>query len=142
MKTIIDKIEAVTRQAGFIYTFALILLRDLFFAPEDAADINWHEHLNFQELTFLAGLVVKAEIDLSIPSEADSAAWFEEIYRLFDELHKKHHEHFFEQLKIRVKEGSYPAKNPDEDYRTTFGSGTMMTEPIFYGALVPTTFSI
>jgi|ERR1035438_9097487 hypothetical protein len=73
MKTVIDKIEAVTRQAGFIYTFALILLRDLFFSPEDAADINWHEHLNFQELTFLAGLVVKAEIDLSIPKEADSA---------------------------------------------------------------------
>jgi hypothetical protein len=31
MKAIIDKIEAVTRQAGFIYTFALILLRDLSF---------------------------------------------------------------------------------------------------------------
>lgn len=132
MKTTIDKIEAVTRQAGFIYTFALILLRDLFFSPEDAADINWHEHLNFQELTFLAGLVVKAEIDLSIPKEADSAAWFEEIYRLFDQLHTEHHEHFFEQLKIRVKEGIYPT-NPDEDYRNTFGSGLMMTEPIFYG---------
>jgi hypothetical protein len=133
MKTTIDKIEAVTRQAGFIYTFALILLRDLFFSPEDAADINWHEHLNFQELTFLAGLVVKAEIDLGIPNEADSAVWFEEIYRLFDELHKKHHEHFLEQIKIRLEEGTYPAKNPDEDYRNTFGSGTMMTEPIFYG---------
>ncbi|HKI00101.1 MAG TPA: SEC-C domain-containing protein [Candidatus Sulfotelmatobacter sp.] len=133
VKTIIDKIEAVTRQAGFIYTFALILLRDLFFSPEDAVDINWHEHLNFQELTFLAGLVVKAEIDLSIPNEADSAAWFEEIYRLFDELHKKHHEHFLEQLNIRVKEGMFPAQNPDQDYRNTFGSGVMMTEPIFYG---------
>ena len=132
MKKIIDKIEAVTRQTGFIYTFALILLRDLFFSPEDATDINWHEHLNFQELTFLAGLVVKAEIDLTIPKEADSAAWFEEIYRLFDELHKKHHEHFFEQLKIRVKEEGYPA-NPDEEYRKTFGSGMMITEPIFYG---------
>jgi hypothetical protein len=132
VRAIIDKIEAVTRQVGFIYTFALILLRDLFFAPEDAADINWHEHLNFQEITFLAGLLVKAEIELSIPKEGDSAAWFEEVYRLFHELHKKHHEYFFEQLTARVNEGVRPS-NPSEDYRKTFGSGTMMKEPIFYG---------
>jgi len=132
MKTIIDQIEAITRQTGFIYTFALILLRDLFFSPEDTTDINWNEHLNFQELTFLGGLVVKARIDLRIPKEAESAAWFEEIYKLFDELHKKHHDHFFEQLKTRVEEGPHPA-NPVEDYRNTFGSGMMMTEPIFYG---------
>jgi hypothetical protein len=57
VKTVIGKNEAVTREPGFIYTLALMILRDLFFSPENAADINWHSHLNFQEITFLAGPV-------------------------------------------------------------------------------------
>jgi hypothetical protein len=132
LKTVIDKIEALARQSGFIYAFSLILLRDLFFSPEDAANINWHEHLNFQEITFLGGLLVKGEIDLRIPDEADSAGWFGETYRLFEGLHKEHHEYFFDQLRKRVNDGVIPADRT-EDYRRTFGSGTMMTEPIFYG---------
>jgi hypothetical protein len=90
VEEIIAKIEALTREPGFIYTLALILLRDLFYAPEDAADKNWHEHLNFQELTFLAGLLVKHQFDLTVPTEEESGKRFEEIYRLFDELHKAH----------------------------------------------------
>jgi hypothetical protein len=132
VKTVIDKIEALARQPGYIYTFSLILLRDLFFSPEGVLDVNWHEHLNFQEITFLAGLLIKGEIDLRIPEETDSATWFEETYRLFNELHKKHHEHFFDQLRKRIEDGVVPA-DCAEDYRKTFGSGTMMTEPIFYG---------
>ena len=115
MKTIIEKIEVVTRQPGFIYTLALILLRDLFFYPDDAADINWRDHLNFQEITFLAGLLVKSEISLSIPTEKDSAQWFEEIYRLFYELHKKHHEHFIKELE-NVKNGMR-VEDPEAVYR-------------------------
>jgi hypothetical protein len=132
VKTVIHKIEAVTRQPGFIYTLALILLRDLFFLPDEAADINWHDHLNFQELTFLAGLLVKNEIGLSVPAEQDSEQWFEEIYGLFDELHRKHHEHFIKELEKRVETGMR-VDDPEADYRRTFGSGMMMTEPIFYG---------
>ena len=131
MKAVIDKIDAVTRQPGFVYTVALILLRDLFSFPDGAADINWHEHLNFQEITFLVGLLVKSEIGLSIPTEEDSAQWFEEIYRLFYELHKKHHEHFIKELE-NVKNGMR-VEDPEAVYRRTFGSGMMTTEPIFYG---------
>jgi hypothetical protein len=132
VKAVIDKIEAVTRQPGFIYTLALILLRDLFFSPDEAAEVNWHDHLNFQEITFLAGLLVKSEISFSIPAEEDSAQWFEEIYRFFDELHKKHHEHFIKELEKRIETGMR-VEDPEADYRRTFGSGMMMTEPIFYG---------
>jgi hypothetical protein len=133
METIVSRIEALTRRTGFIYTFALILLRDLFFSPADSADLNWHEHLNFQEITLLAGLLVKTEIDFEIPKEADSAIWFEETYELFDELHKTHHEHFVEQLRARINKGG-PPTDPDLEYRKVFGSGTMVTEPIFYGS--------
>lgn len=132
MKTIINKIETLTKRPGFIYTLAFILARDLFFSPADAADINWRDHLNFQELTFLSGLLVKSELNLDVPTEAESADWFKQTYQLFDELHKKHHEHFYEQLEDRIKKGIRPT-DPVKDYRQTFGSGTMMTEPIFYG---------
>ncbi len=132
MKAVIDKIESLTRQPGFIYTLALILLRDLFFAPDEVAEIDWHDHLNFQEITFLTGLLVKSEISLSIPVEEDSAQLFEETYRLFDQLHKKHHEHFIKELEKRVETGMR-VEDPESDYRRTFGSGMMMTEPMFYG---------
>jgi hypothetical protein len=98
LKTVVDKIEALTSERGYIYTLALILLRDLFMTPEDIADINPREHLNFQEITFLVGLLVKNPIDLSLPAEPDSEKRFEETYRLFYELHKKYHEPFIEQL--------------------------------------------
>jgi hypothetical protein len=85
-------------QPGFIYTLALILARDLFYSPEDAADIDWHEHLNVQELTFLVGLFVKREIDFTMTTEEASAEHFERIYQLFLELHKKHGEQFVKDL--------------------------------------------
>ena len=132
MKKTIEQIEAMTRQPGFIYTLALILLRDLFFHPGDTVDINWHEHLNFQVITFLVGLLIKSEINLSFPTEEESARLWEEAYRLFDQLHNKHHEHFIEQLQSRMKTG-VSVEDSKGDYRRAFGSGMMVAEPIFYG---------
>ncbi len=124
--------EAVTREPGFIYTLALILLRDLFYAPEDAADRNWQEHLNFQEITFLVGLFVKHDIDLTVPTEDESAKRFEEIYQLFHELHKAYGQPFVDMVKEHLESGK-PFENPEEDYRRIMGAGSMVTEPIFYG---------
>ncbi len=133
MKTITNRIEALTRDPSYIYTLALILLRDLFVLPEQIADINPREHLNIQEITFLIGLVIKHPIDFTIPTEGESSKRFELTYRLFEELHKKHHEPFLEQLEILVKNGR-GTETPKENYRRIFGAGTTMTEPIFYSA--------
>lgn len=133
MKTITNSIEALTREPGYIYTLALILLRDLFVLPEEIADINPREHLNFQEITFLVGLLVKHAPDFTVPTEDESSKRFERTYRLFEELHKKHHEPFLEQLESLVKNGR-GAETPKENYRRIFGAGTTMTEPIFYSA--------
>ena len=78
--SIVERIEALTKEPGFIYTLALILTRDLFYSPEDAADIDWHEHLNLQELTFLVGLFAKREIDFTMPTEEASAERFERVH--------------------------------------------------------------
>jgi len=128
LKETVQQIEAITRKPGFIYTLALILLRDMFVAPEQAADINWRDRLSFQELTFLVGLLIKHEIDLDVPAEEESAKTFESVYNLFHTLHLKHNEPFFEQLEQKSQ------KNPKEDYRKVFGNAELMTESIFYGA--------
>lgn len=131
LKDTISKIEALTAEPGFIYTLAFILVRDLFLDPAKLADIDWHDHLSTQELTFLIGLLVKRPINLEIPSEGDSARRFEEVYRLFLELHEKHSHRFFEKLDTEMKHPT-PDESMDDNYRRIFADGKLMTEPIFY----------
>ena len=133
MKTVIQKIEALTREPEYIYTLALILLRDLFMPPEGIADLNPHEHLNFQEIAFVVGLLVKNPIDLTVPTEEDSEKRFEETYRLFYELHKKYHEPFIEEI-ANIAKGGFKNETRQENYRRVFGAGLTMTEPILYSA--------
>jgi len=133
LNTVVAKIESLTRVPGFVYTLALILMRDLFLTPEDIAEINPREHLNIQELTFLVGLLVKGEIDFSVPSEEQSAHRFELTYQLFEELHSKYHEPFIEELG-RLAENGLGAETREENYRRIFGAGAAASEPIFYAA--------
>ena len=127
----IAKIEALLQEPGYIYSMTLILLRDLFFTPEESADINWQDHLNFQELTLLAGLLVKHPIDFTIPSEEESAKRMERTYELFLELHQKHAQRFMKRLEDHIdQKGSQ--KSMEERYRLMFGAGEMMTEPMWY----------
>jgi hypothetical protein len=131
LKAITARIEALTQEPGYIYTLALILLRDLFLLPEDIADINPREHLNFQEITFLVGLLVKRVIDFTIPTEYESSKRVDLTYQVFEELHRKHQEPFLEQLASLVKNGR-GTETPEENYRRIFGAGSTMSEPIFY----------
>jgi hypothetical protein len=133
LKTIVEKIEALTREPGFIYTLALILMRDLFLTPEDIADINPREHLNIQEITFLVGLLVKTGVDVTLPTENESSRRFEITYQLFEELHRKYHEPFLEQIAGNIKNG-LRSEMREENYRRVFGSGLTASEPIFYSA--------
>src|SRR2546423_9077819 len=82
LKTIISRIEALTCERGYLYTLALILLRDLFLQPSEIADINPREHLNIQELTLLVGLFVKHAIDFTIPAEGEAAKRLESTYEM------------------------------------------------------------
>jgi hypothetical protein len=86
-----------------------------------------------QELTFLVGLFVKAEIDFSLPSEDQSAHRFALTYQLFEELHRKYHEPFIEEM-VRLAQNGRGAETQEENYRRMFGAGTAVSEPIFYTA--------
>jgi len=59
---------------------------------------------------------VKRPINLEIPSEEDSARRFEEVYRLFLELHKDHSHRFFEKLGDHIKHPT-PNESIEDNYR-------------------------
>src|SRR5580700_903827 len=98
-------------------------MRDLFLTPEDIPEINPREHLNIQELTFLVGLLVKRNIDFTVPSEDESAQRFELTYELFEELHRKYHEPFIEEIG-RLAQNGRGNETREENYRRIFGAGT------------------
>jgi hypothetical protein len=131
LKGAIARIQALVQEPGYIYTMTLILLRDLFFSPEEAADTNWQEHLSFQELTLLAGLLVKRPIDFTMPSEGESAKRVERTYELFLELHQKHAQRFTKRMEDYISRKD-SQDSLEEGYRSMFGAGAMMMEPMWY----------
>lgn len=133
---IIKRLEEIASKPGFIYTLAMMLRQDLFLDPADSADINWRDKISYQEFTLLIGLMVKHKIDMTLPTEVQSRSDNNEVYGLFEELHKTHIKPFADAFKA-----SFIDKNPDElsdeekekEMKELFGSGEMMLEPMFYG---------
>lgn len=132
----IAALESLTQEPGFIYSLAIMMCHDLFLDPEKSADINWHERLSFQEISFLVGLMVKHKIDLSaLPSQKASKEQISRTNYLFQKLHEAHNTPFIEKitkLAQEIKEKTEPTGS-DKDYKEFFGNGELMSEPIFYG---------
>src|SRR3990167_9926873 len=131
---IIKQLESLTSEPGYIYTLAILLRHDLFLNPEELADINWFERLSFQEFTFLIGLMVKNPIDLRIPTPDESSKQASGTYELFSKLHMTHGQPFFEAIeKNKETFGTMSDEEKNQLFNEVFGSGEMMSEPIFYG---------
>lgn len=130
---IIEALERLTQEPGFFHSLTFILMRDFFYSAAEAADINWRDHISFQEAAFLVGLMVKHTVDFDTPpSTTDSERQIKETYALFKELQHNHIGSFFEGLSPDSMEG----KSTEEKERAIqehFGQGDLMTEPIFYG---------
>jgi len=132
-KEIINSLEALTKELGFLYSLVIVLGQDLFLNPEESADINWYERISFQEASFLIGLLVKNKIDLSvIPTEKTSKHQVEIMYSLFKELHEAHNLPIIEKM-FKGTNRTLTQKEGEKEYNDLFGKGEFMTEPIFYG---------
>lgn len=129
---IIANIESLVSVPGFVYAFSIMLCHDLFYDPEEAMDINWRERLNHNEFSFLAGLMVKNEIDLSIPTEEKVKQYMERTYELFEELHQSYYVPMNSAMQTIIQ-GSLSSEKIDADFNTMFQSGEIAAEPIFYG---------
>lgn len=133
---ILNRLEEIASTPGFIYTLALLLLQDIFLDPSESADINWGERISFQEFSLLVGLMVKHEVKLEFPTEENHNADTIEIFNLLHDLHRTHFGVFFQKLKENFDEekvSQLTEEQKEEAFRNLFGSGEMMTEPIFYG---------
>ncbi len=85
--SIVQKIEDITKEKGIIYSLAIILLQNFFHDPEEAADIDWHSKLSFQEISLLVGLMVKKDVFLELTDEDSCRIQIERVNQLFQELH-------------------------------------------------------
>lgn len=128
---IVSDLEKLSHEDGFIYTLSHILMRDLFLDPAEAVDIDWNNHLSFQEIAFLCGLMVKQKISESFPTNFDVLAeQMEKTYKLFEELHWAYNQPILEKI---MKASEEHAKDQNsEEVEKVFQDAQSMTEPIFY----------
>ena len=128
---IIQDIEDIASQPGFMYSLAFLCYRDLFVDPEEAASRNWHESLSYQELGLLCGLLVKHTLQLVHASEHTVEYQIKKIDELFQELHNAYKPPPIESLKSGT---TAAAKSLDRtpEAPNSYGMGDFFAEGIFY----------
>jgi hypothetical protein len=131
-KIIVHKIEEITKQKGFIYSLAIILLQSFFYDPEEAADIDWRSKLSFQEISFLVGLMVKNHISLELPTEESCRSHIEGVSQLFQDLHEFYTKPFKDHM-LSLSRKVTTSKDDVQISENILSSGTALSEAIFYG---------
>ena len=131
---IIADLEHLSQERGFIYTFCNIVLNSVWMLPDELADIDWNHRLNYQETSFLLGLMVKRPLKLTHPPSQERA---QEQVRTTTALMKELH------LSYGFSPERFTAEKPEnfEDWAAEYvqshddwmSSGSGMIEPIFYG---------
>ena len=86
---LLSALEELAGQDGFIYTFCFLVIESLWISLDEIADVDWHEHPNAEELSFLLGLMVKRPIRLDLPEGPESIqCQLETARHLLNELHR------------------------------------------------------
>ena len=132
--SIIEDLERLSQEDGFIYTFCHLVLQALWMSPDEIADIDWKQRLNVQELSLLLGLMVKHPLSVAaVPSEETANQQAKVASGLLEELHRA-------LLFSTSGAASEPHQNAQKwvaevgrYYDDWMASGRGMVEPIFYG---------
>lgn len=132
---ILTRLEQIASQPGFVYMLAILVHHELFVDPADLADTDWRKKLSIQELTLLAGLMVKHAVHLDPPDEKETATALSEVKQLFEDLHRTYNEPLMATIKEALEEPIGPIADAESDQQVDafFASGEAMAEPIFYG---------
>ena len=128
---IIQDIEAVTRQHGFLYTLLFLCGRDLFVDPNEAATRNWRESLLYQELGLLSGLLVKHTLQTAHPSADVLAAQVSKVDVLLAELHDAYKAPMINSFQSLTATAPTPPGHP-LGTSVLYGMGDFFAEAIFY----------
>jgi hypothetical protein len=132
-REILAKLEELSQQPGFLRVLADIMVSDMFYAVEEAVEVDWRSRVSNQEATLLAGYMIKKPVldDASLTQEQIDASVIE-VRKLLDELHKLQSFKMFENLEPREFKGLSP-EEIETKLKTAYSQGSSMVEPIFYG---------
>ncbi len=127
---VFEDLAALCSRPGYIHALAALSFRDNVILyngnmkEEDLSRLSSPERLNRLEFNTLIGLMIKAEIDWSLPTPKVLQGYLDDTDRLLIELHECLSRELFSGLsKEKIKTGSI---NP-------FERGKALREPIFYG---------
>ena len=131
---IIQDLERLVRQKGFVYTFSFNVITSLFTPPGELAEIDWSERPNNRELSFLLGLMVEHPLYFTMPDTKDILyCQNDKALKLLVELHQAH---------TFSNSNKYSSIQTGQDalddrvalsHENWMASGQGLIEPIFYG---------
>ncbi len=132
---IIHELEQLVKEAGYLYSLAIMAHRDLSVDVNEILGINWYERISFREFSFLVGLLTKQVLTRDMPSTEVINRHIESTYKLLQQLHECHMDPLKDLLPEALENSECkPEKEKVRDFKKLFGSGQWMTEPMFYGA--------
>lgn len=134
-KEILKKLEELARSPGFLYVIAWLTHQDMFYAPEEAAEINWRERVTESELELLSGYMIKSSsLSESIPTVDEIKKTISEVRDLLDKLHGIQSMKLINKFPESIAAVQEMTETETEEFRRQlFGAGEHMVEPIFYG---------
>lgn len=127
---IFGELAELCASPGFVHVIAYLCIRDNMIRykdeikPEDMSNLYSNEHLVRTEMNVLLGLLIKRDIDYSVPDASIFQGWSERAEALLAELHTAMTGDMF----AHMMPGAEPAKGGNP-----FTSGSVLREAIFYG---------
>ena len=85
---IVNDLINLTKEPGFIYTFAYAVRKNLFVEVDDVENINWRTRLINSEISFVGGLLVGHQLSLHHHTADVMETQLETLDKLLDELHE------------------------------------------------------
>jgi len=131
---VLDQLENLVTERGYLYSLALMVMRDLSVDVREILKIDWHSRISFREFSFLFGLLVKRPISRGLPTSEDIQRHMDTTNRLLHQLHECHMVSVKDKMpELLASRESKAEAEREEDFKRLIGSGEWMTEPIFYG---------
>lgn len=131
---IIADLERLGQEDGFVYTFCLLVIENLWSPIVDSGELkDWTQQLSFKELSFLLGLMVKHPMRLdAIPSEKIAQEQSSRAFELLGELHRSYSKLFNVALADLAEEG-WGQEAIQSALEHWSESSDRIVEHIFYG---------
>ena len=133
-KEIIEDLQKLSEEPGFIYTFSFLCFISLWSILDSLIDTNWRERPNNRELSFLLRLMIQHPLNLAYPNSEE--VLYSQNHRALDLLDELHRAHTFANAENTDSARSTPIETQatvEDRYSSWLTAGPGMVEPIFYG---------